>query len=186
MLKRIFSILLLLAITSCVKDVDFDQVDDLSISPVLESSLIFFDFPASEFEEPTGTAIVTVGDDLELDVFNDEFLRDNLIKVEFFFEITNSIDRSFRSDIIMFDENDQITYAFAIDVTPNGNNEEITTHTEVFEDALLEQLKNTVRLELILSMFPSTTGIPLNQNSPGNIKMRSKATLFFQIDTEDN
>ncbi|MBC8755788.1 hypothetical protein H2O64_14015 [Kordia sp. YSTF-M3] len=186
MLKRIIPVLLLLIVTSCVKDVDFDQVDDISISPVLESSLIFFDFPASEFEEPTGTAIVTVGDDLELDVFNDEFLRDNLIKAEFFFEITNSIDRSFRADIIMYDENDQITYAFAIDVTPNGNTEVITTHTELFEDALLEQLKNTIRLELVLNMFPSASGIPLNQNSPGNIKMRSKATLFFLIDTEDN
>lgn len=186
MLKKIIPLLLLFMITSCVKDVDFEQAEDFSISPVLESSLIFFDFPASEFEEPTGTAIVTVGDDLELDVFNDEFLRDNLIKAEFFFEITNSIDRSFRADVIMYDENDQITYAFDIDVAPDGNNEVITTHTEVFEDALLEQLKNTVRLELILNMFPSVTGIPLNQNSQGNIKMRSKVTLFFQINSEDN
>jgi len=186
MSKRIFSIWLLIFITSCVKDVDFKQVDDISIAPVLESSLLFFDFPASEFEEPTGTAIVTVGDDLELDVFTDEFLRDNLIRAEFFFEITNSIDRNFRADIIMYDENDQLTYAFDISIVPNGNTEVVTTHTEVFEDALLEQLKNTVRLELVLSMFPSPTGIPLNQNSLGNIKMRSKATLFFLIDTEDN
>lgn len=186
MLKRIIPILWLLTITSCVKDVDFEQVENIVLSPVLESSLLFFDFPASEFEEPTGTAIVTVGDDLELDVFTDEFLRDNLIKAEFFFEITNSIDRSFRADIIMFDENDQITYMFAINVIPNGNAEVITTHTEVFEAALLEQLKNAVRLELELNMFPSVTGIPLNQNSSGNIKMRSKATLFFLIDTEDN
>lgn len=186
MLKKIIPLLLLFMIASCVEDVDFDQAEDFVIFPVLESSLIFFNFPASEFQEPTGTAIVTVGDDLELDVFNDEFLRDNLIKAEFFFEITNSIDRNFRATIIMYDETDQITYNFDIDVTPDGSNEVITAHTEVFEDALLDQLKNTVRLELVLNMFPSPTGIPLNQNSLGNIKMRSKATLFFQIDSEDN
>ena len=146
--------------------------------------MIFFDFPASEFSEPTGTAIVTVGDDLEFDVFNDEFLRDNLIKAELFFEVTNSIDRNFRADIIMYGSDDLVTHAFNIDVTPDGNNEVITTHTEVFEDASLEQLKNTVRLELVLSMFPSPTGIPLDENSTGNIKMRSKATLFFLIDNE--
>jgi hypothetical protein len=146
--------------------------------------LIFFDFQAVQFSEPTGTAIVTEGDDLELDVFNDQFFRDNLIKAEFFFEVTNTIDRNFRADVIMYDENGQVLHAFAIDVTPDGNNEVIVTHTEVFEDALLEQFTNTKRLEVILSMFPSSTGIPLDENSIGNIKMRSKATLFFLIDNE--
>ncbi|PTX60953.1 hypothetical protein C8N46_105109 [Kordia periserrulae] len=184
MFKKIVCYFLVFAMFSCVKDVDFEQAEDIVLSPVVESSLVFFDFEASEFSEPTGTAIVIVGDDLELDVFNDEFLRDNLTRCEFFFEITNSIDRNFRADIILYDENDQVTYAFAIDVTPDGNNEVVTTHTEVFEEALLEQLKSTVRLELILSMFPSSTGIPLDENSVGNIKMRSKATLFFVIDNE--
>lgn len=184
MLKKVAPLLLLFLLTACVKDVDFEQAEDISIAPILESSLIFFDFPASEFSEPTGTAIVVVGDELELDVFTDEFLRDNLIKAEFFFEVTHSIDRNFRADIIMYDANDQITYSFAVDIMPDGNNEVVTTHTEVFEDALLEQLKNTVRLELVLSMFPSSSGIPLDENSIGNIKMRSKATLFFQIDNE--
>jgi hypothetical protein len=184
MTKKIVCCFLLVAMFSCVKDVDFEQAEDIVLSPVVESSLVFFGFEASEFSEPTGTAIVTVGDDLELDIFNDEFLRDNLTRCEFFFEITNSIDRNFRADIILYDENDQITYAFAIDVMPDGNNEVVTTHTEVFEEALLEQLKSTVRLELILSMFPSATGIPLDENSIGNIKMRSKATLFFLIDNE--
>jgi hypothetical protein len=33
-------------------------------------------------------------------------------------------------------------------------------------------------------MFPSISGVPLDDTSEGNIKMRSKATLFFEIDTE--
>ncbi|WP_046745120.1 hypothetical protein [Kordia zhangzhouensis] len=181
---KIISVVLIVLLTSCVKDVDFEQAENITISPVLEASLLFFDFPASEFQEPTGTAIVTVGDELEFDIFNDDFLRDNLVRTEFFFEITNSIDRTFRADIIMYDENDQVVYAFDITVFPDGNNEVVTTHTEVFEDALLTQLQQTVRIELVLSMFPSQTGIPLDDNSIGRIKMRSKATLFFQIDNE--
>ncbi|WP_420574710.1 hypothetical protein [Kordia sp.] len=184
MLKKIAPLLFLFIVASCVKDVDFEQAEDISISPVLESSLLFFNFPASQFSEPTGTAIVTESDDLEFDIFNDEFLRDNLIRAEFFFETTNSIDRNFRAEVFMYDTNDQITHAFSFGVIPDGNNEVITTHTEVFEDALLEELKNTVRIEFILSVFPSPTGIPLDASSIGNIKMRSKATLFFQIDNE--
>ncbi|MCH2194123.1 hypothetical protein [Kordia sp.] len=184
MLQKIAPILFVLLFASCVKDVDFDQAEDIAISPVVESSLIFFDFEAAQFSEPTGTEIVVEGDDLELDLFNDQFFRDNLTKVEFFFEVTNSIDRNFRADVTLFDANDQIQHAFAIDVVPDGNNEVEVTHTEVFEDALLEQLTNTKRLGFVLSMFPSPTGIPLDENSIGNIKMRSKATLFFLIDNE--
>ncbi len=184
MLKKVSLFLVVCALVSCVEDVDFEQAEDIALSPVVESSLIFFDFPASQFSESTGTAIVVESDELELDIFNDDFFRDNLIRSEFFFEVTNSIDRFFRADIIMYDENNQITYAFSIDITPDGNNEVITTHTEVFEDASLEQLINTVRMEFVLSMFPSPTGIPLDENSIGNISMRSKATLFFLIDNE--
>jgi len=184
MLQKIVPILFIFLFASCVEDVDFEQAEDIAISPVVESSLIFFDFPASQFSEPTGTAIVEESDSLELDLFGDDFFRDYLTRAEFFFEVTNSIDRLFRADIIMYDENDQITHVFSIDVIPDGNNEVITTHTEVFEDALLDQLRNTTRLEFVLSMFPSTTGIPLDENSIGNIKMRSKATLFFLIDTQ--
>lgn len=184
MLKQIFPILFLLLITSCVKDVDFEQAEDLSITPVLEASLLFFDFSAPEFQEPTGTALVIEQDALELDIFNDEFLRDNLVRAEFFFEVTNSIDRTFRADIIMFDVDGNVTNAFDISIAAGGTNEIQETHTEVFEGATLDQLKNTTSMQFILTMFPSLTGDPLDATSTGNIKMRSKATLFFEIDTE--
>ncbi len=167
-----------------MKDVDFDQAEDLLISPAVESSLIFFDFPASSFQEPTGTAVVVEQDELELDLFNEEFVRDNLVRAELFFEVTNSIDRNFRADIVMFDANGGITNSFDITVMPDGNNEVVVTHTELFIDTSLDQLKNTMRIQVTLSMFPSPAGIPLDDTSLGNIKMRSKATLFFEIDTE--
>ena len=184
MLKRILPIVLICIFSSCVKDVDFEQAEDLSISPILESSLVFFDFPASEFQEPTGTDLVVEQDELELDFFNEEFIRDNLIRAELFFEVTNTIDRTFRADVVMFDANGDVTHAFDISVGSGGANEVMVTHTEVFEDATLDQLKNTTRMGLVLTMFPSPSGIPLDDTSTGNIKMRSKATLFFQIDTE--
>ncbi|WP_046756880.1 hypothetical protein [Kordia jejudonensis] len=184
MLKRIFPLLLLILTTSCVEDVDFEQAEDLSISPVLEASLIFFDFSASQFQEPTGTAFVVEQDELELDFFNEEFIQDNLVKAEFFFEVRNTIDRVFRADVIMYDVNGNVTHMFDILVTAGATSEVTETHTEVFEDALLDQLKNTTRMELILTMFPSISGIPLDDTSIGTIKMRSKATLFFEIDTQ--
>jgi len=107
-----------------------------------------------------------------------------LVRAEFFFEVTNSIDRTFRADIIMFDIDGNVTNAFDISIAAGGTNEQLETHTEVFEGVTLDQLKNTTSMQFILTMFPSVTGDPLDTTSTGNIKMRSKATLFFEIDTE--
>jgi hypothetical protein len=184
MLQRILPLVFLFLITSCVEDLDFEQAEALAISPVLEASLLFFDFQASSFDDPTGTENLIVRDELEFDFFNEEFIRDNLARAEFFFEITNSIDRDFRLDLIMYDINGIVTHMFDIAVVPDGNNEIVTTYTELFEDDVLEQLKNTTRIEFILTAFPHISGIPFDATSIGKIKMRSKATLFFEIDTE--
>ncbi|MEM6686856.1 MAG: hypothetical protein AAF617_13815, partial [Bacteroidota bacterium] len=52
-------IILLFFFASCVEDVDFEQAEDIAISPVVESSLIFFDFPASQFSESTGEIAIS-------------------------------------------------------------------------------------------------------------------------------
>lgn len=184
MLQRIIPIIFLLITASCVKDVDFEQAENLAISPVLESSLIFFNFSAPEFQEPTGTALVIEQDELELDFFNEEFIRDNLVKAEFFFEVTSSIDRTFHIEISMFDMAGNATNTFDISITSDGNNETQVIHRELFEGATLDQLKNTTQMKVILTMFPHDSGIPLDDTSTGNLKMRSKATLFFEIDTK--
>lgn len=184
MLRRIFPFFILIFITSCVKDVDFDQAENLSISPVLESSLIYFNFDAPRFQTNDGTENVVEGDTFEMDIFNDDFARDNLVKAEMFFEVKNSINRRFQAEVQFLDADDQVVHTFTINVIPNGNTEVVTTHTEIFENETLNQLKNTVKMGLTLTMFADASGVSLDENSPGTIQMRSKATLFLEIDTQ--
>ena len=40
---------LIFLIFSCTSDLDFDQIDDLKLKPVLVANLIYFDIPANAF-----------------------------------------------------------------------------------------------------------------------------------------
>ena len=98
--------ILLLAISlmffACTKDVDFNQINDLELNPVIESSLIFFDEPANRFLE-NGNEVLITQDFIIIDIFNNEFVVDNLVKVDLVFETENSINQRFDLQIALFD-----------------------------------------------------------------------------------
>ena len=52
----------------------------------------------------------------EFDVFRDSFFRKSLRRADFFFEINNTINRSFTVDIVLLDGNDQPLYRVHFDV----------------------------------------------------------------------
>lgn len=169
-----------LVFVSCTKDVDFDQANDLEISPVIESSLFHFKGTAGNFFIG-GSEEATVGDFVELDIFNNEFINDNLIKAELEFEIVNSINRGYQVTVEFFDES-SITplhsFTFSADPSPS-NLELLTLYTEVFEGNELLALKASVRLEFTLTMLP---GAPINSSTPGKISLKSKGVFYLNIE----
>tara|TARA_R110001583_G_scaffold169740_1_gene322565 strand:- start:699 stop:1247 length:549 start_codon:yes stop_codon:yes gene_type:complete len=170
--------ILLLAISlmffACTKDVDFNQINDLELNPVIESSLIFFDEPANRFLENQNEVLITQ-DFIIVDIFNDEFIVDNLVKVDLVFETENSINRRFDLQIDFFDNSGQLQHSFSITQEPLSNN----NYTAVFEDDTLDALKNTTEIVFTLRLSPGNP--PINETTPGTIKLKSKAVFYFNI-----
>lgn len=164
---------------SCTKDVDFDQANDFKISPVIEFSLFHFKGTAGNFFIG-GSEEATVGDFVELDIFNNEFINDNLIKAELEFEIVNSINRGYQVTVEFFDESDVLRHSFSFSADPSPLNIELLTlYTEVFEGNELLALKASTRLELTLTMLP---GAPINPSAPGGIGLKSKGVFYLNIE----
>ncbi|GAA3565218.1 hypothetical protein [Snuella lapsa] len=184
MLKQIFkytilSVIFIFAICSCTKDVDFDQIDDFEIFPVLESSLVHLNEPASRFYID-GYEVAVIQDSVSIDVFNNQFAIDNLIKAELVLEMTNSINRGLDVQVDFFDAANQLRHTFSVSVEPSPNNEEIVSqHTEVFEGNSLIALKQTTKLVLTLR---TRSGSPINENTPGRIGLKSKGVFYLKID----
>jgi len=172
--KYLTLVLLNLMLASCTKDIDFTQAEDLELNPVIESSLAFFDEPANQFLENENEILITQ-DFINIDIFNNQFTVDNLVKVDLVFETENSINRRFDLQIDFFDNSGQLQHSFSITQEALSNN----NYTEVFEDDTLDALKNTTAIFFTLRL--SSGNPPIDENTPGTIKLKSKAVFYFNI-----
>ncbi|WP_243416295.1 hypothetical protein [Flavobacterium sp. HTF] len=163
---------------SCSSDLDFDQVNDLKLKPVVVANLAHFNVPASQLRDDGGTHIAF--DAREFDVFKDKFFTEDLLKAEFDFEIENTIDRAFDLQLLLLNANDETLETISFPVPAyTGSPNVIKYPTEVFENQRLELLKQTVKIGFVLIV---ATGPPLNEDSTGNIKLKSSATAYLEIE----
>lgn len=182
--KKIWPIwLFILTLISCVKDVDFEQTDDIVLTPVLTSSVVFTDIEASRFSD-NGMEIETVSDSVaNIEIFTDEFVNDNLVKVELIFEAINSINRTFNLQVDFLNEMDELQQTFSFDALPSNSGNDVTTDfTVAFEGDDLVALKTSRKMVIALTLYPSTDGTSLNENSQGRIQLKSKGLFYFNIE----
>lgn len=178
-LNRICGLLLLLLISfSCASDLDYDQVNDLKIEPVFIGNLAYFDVSANKFIIG-GAEQNVLFDVLIVDVFNDDFIRKSLKKVDLSFELKSTISRAFLLDLVFLDLNNQAVYSTSITIPAYTGTENIVNKTEVFENSQLDLLKRTTKIAFTLRMLPGAT---LTQNSSGNLILHSSVTAYLVVE----
>lgn len=181
-LYRLHKILLTLLVTiffsSCSSDLDFNQVNDLKIEPVVVANLSYFDLPANAFVE-NGIESDVAFQALDFDLFRDKYFRSYLQRADFSFEITNTINRAFLLNIILFDQNDQPLYSIPFSVPAYSGNAVVLSKTDIFEGIKLDLLKSSKKMGFLITM---ASGPALNENSVGSLKMRSSATVYLTIE----
>lgn len=163
---------------SCSSDLDFDQVNDLKREPVFVANLASFYAKASQFVSG-GIELSLVGDVMDFDVFNNEDFTRNLNKTEMYFEFNNTINRACSINLYFLDANGSILYIIPFSVPAYTGVINLVSKTEVFENTKLDVLKNTQKIAFVISMLP---GPPLTETSIGNLKMRSRGTLYFFVE----
>jgi hypothetical protein len=176
--NTIISSLSLIFFLSCSSDLDFDQIKDLKLKPVVVANLAHFDVPANQLLDDGGTHVFY--DTREFDVFKDKFFTNDLLKAEFDFEVENTINRSFTLNQRLINANGDVLETISYPVPAyTGSSNVIKYPTEVFENQRLELLKQTVKIdfELIIAAGP-----PLNPGSTGSIKLRSSATVYLEFE----
>jgi len=171
----------LFLLVSCVKDVNFEQAEDLLVTPALEVSLVRFNESATRFSA-NGSEITVIRDSVRIEIFNAKFTVDNLRRAEFLFETTNSINRPFNVDIQFLNDANEEQYLIQFGVAASPNNQEfVTINEEIFENDAINDLKATTKLIFTFTIQPSTDGSVLDENSAGSIKFRSKGAFYIDL-----
>ncbi len=171
----IFVVCASLFFTACVRDIDFDQAEDIALTPVVELNLIYFNLPATRFFDTiNSTPILTVRDTTVIDFLDDSGLQESLKRAEFYFKFTNSIPRNFQVDFQFLSEVNDTTYVTETTVAQGETTVPVITEfiENVEGDAILELTKAN---KVVVSVtIPSA-----NANLEGTLNLKSKTTYFL-------
>lgn len=175
--KKIMGILLLMLSFSCSSDLDFEQANQLNVTPVFTTNLAYFSLEANQFvvngvEQSAFSYIANV------DFFDKGIIRDDLVKAELYFRVKNTINRAYTYNITFLDVNNAPIYNINMNMPAYNGTEVVVEKTEIFDSSNLDILKNTNQMIFSIIMFP---GPPLTTASPGRIELSSSVTAYFDV-----
>lgn len=187
--KKVYVLLcgicILMPLISCVKDVDFDQAEDVVLTPVYEVDFVYSRFDTNQFIDSNINPVIVVpevivNDTLSYDLLGTDFVVDNLGRVELTFEFRNTIERDFDFDFGFLNDSDQRIGPLYSMTANSGNGEGadpiITTEVIILDTAEINVLRDATRL--ISSMRVQN----INSSLQGILELRSKGTYFFNYE----
>jgi hypothetical protein len=176
-LNKFFLITFLGFVFSCSNNLDFDQVQEIETAPVFNISLGFFNITSNGFAGAGSAPLPSVNEDIEYRIFENQLLRDNLVRLEYNINITNTFNRSFTFSFRFLDENGDTTFlsdSYIIDAN-SASFEEILIHDK---ELLNNNIKETTRLRLELSLEDKS--VPLSAGSAGTFSFKSSTIVYLE------
>ncbi|MFY7671355.1 hypothetical protein ACOSP6_09760 [Tenacibaculum sp. MEBiC06402] len=170
--------LLSLVLKSCVDNIDFSQAEDFELTPEVAVSLINATVTQNELVVG-GSEVGTITQTSVVTVLDNEIAQNDLNRVVFRFEISNQFNRDFRINFSFLDGNDTSTNN---DITLNVNaNNTNFVHEEDIIIADNPTFLNTRKVEVELTLLPSSDGSSIDINVPTSFIFKSAGTFYFTV-----
>ena len=168
--------LLLLLFSSCVKDVDLDQYNEIVIPPTAAIDLIYFTLDPDEFTDASGN-LQGANDFLRLEFLDDDYIQDGLVGADFNFVFINSFQQEFVTTFKFVSENNAVQHTVQINV-PAGKVGEpaVVNYTEVIPRSQIDAIKRSIKLLVEVEMKANSA--PLE----GQLQLESKAYYKFEFE----
>ena len=172
----LYCLIILVSLLGCVSDTDFEQVDDIAFTPEVTLNLIFFNLNAEEFfNTTTNTPRLTVSDTTALVFLGNTTITGSIQKIEFEFNFTSTIPRTFQADFEFLQNNNAVSYTTSTVVAAgSAANEVATLFVEEVEGQDLDALTNASKVVVRITIPEA------NADLTGLLNLQSKATYFIE------
>ena len=108
-LNKIYFLAFFFVFVNCSDSLDFNQIDDYVNKPIITSSLTYFTVLPSQFVDSNGGVLQnSISDIFDFEVFQNKYVRDNVVKIDFNAEIKNEYDKDVTIFVEFLDVNSQI------------------------------------------------------------------------------
>jgi len=170
-------VFILLFLGACVKDTDFNNLDEIQLTPVVELDLIYFNLSAQDFfDENTSNPILTVRDTTAIRFLDDSQIQESLKRADFYFRFTNFIPREFIADFQFLSESNDTTYTTQTLVTQGSPQAPVVTEFEQVvegDDVLLLTQASKVVVSVTIPSSDATL--------EGDLNLKSKTTYYLEL-----
>mgnify|MGYP006124352195 FL=1 len=163
---------------SCSQPLDFEQLEEYTIMPSISSSLVFFSIDASNFNTiisgiPTSTE---VNETTDFKLLENSFIKQNLVQLDFNFEIKNEFNRDFLLDVNLLDADSNTIHKVFEGFEIRGNSLDISAEVLlIIED--FPQVVNFTKVQFIIGLKDTITILDASNLS----KIECKSSLVIRL-----
>ncbi|MCG9970128.1 hypothetical protein [Christiangramia crocea] len=172
-----FMIGLSLMLTSCFKDVDFEQAQDIKLAPDLQVDLLFYELTENDFlDSETNTYSPVIRDTVRLEFLDDEYIQDGLMYAEFRFRHENSFPNKIKSKIRFLDNNGREQFNVNYDI-PGGSvaSPSIVDTVHTMAGSEIVRVRRSIQMVVELEMLGGGKDIE------GGLDFSSKGLFKFEF-----
>lgn len=173
----ITSLVFAVLLSSCFKDVDLGQAENIQLTPDVEIDLLYYQLNESDFiDSQTTTFTPLIRDTVRLEFLDDDYIQDGLVSAAFRFKHENSFLSPIASRIRFLDKNAR--QQFTVDyIIPAGTTAApaILDTVYVREGSAINQVKRSIQVVLELDLMNS------GENIKGELDFSSKGLFKFEF-----
>ena len=179
LLKIYSTALMTIFFLSCSQPLDFEQLEEYTIMSSISSSLVFFSIDASNFNTIISgiPAATEVNETTDFKLLENSFIKQNLVQLDFNFEIKNEFNRVFLLDVNLLDSESNTIHKLFEGFEISGNALKISAEMVlIIED--FPEVVNFTKVQFILGL-KDTTKI-LDATSLSKIECKSSLVMHLE------
>ena len=179
LLKIYSTALMTIFFLSCSQPLDFKQLEEYKIMPSISSSLVYFSIDASNFNTIISgiPAATEVNETTDFKLLENSFIKQNLVQLDFNFEIKNEFNRVFLLDINLLDAQSNTIHKVFDGFEISGNALKISAEVVlIIED--FPEVVNFTKVQFIIGL-KDTTKI-LDATSLSKIECKSSLVMHLE------
>jgi len=174
----IFLLAAFLLSTSCMSELDTDQIEQFNFQPVFEADILYFDIAPTNLIDKDGLFRAVVRDTVDLDIFEDGNVRDAFIKAEISVAYKNTFYRQFDTNFYFVDNNNYLVdYGNFFIPAATPSDPEVSGEAVFIFDIYNNPDFVNFR-KIIIEVTVSPDDLPVEE---GGLHVQSKGTFYTNI-----
>lgn len=166
-----------LTCTSCFKDVDLSQTEDIQLTPDIQADIIYYELSEIDFlDSETNEYSPIIRDTARLEYLDDSYIQDGLMYAEFRFKHENAFPYDIRSDIKFLDERNRQQFNVSY-IIPAGSPSSLSIidSVHVMDASKIDKVRKSIKMAVELEMLGPGKGLQ------GGLKFSSKGLFRLEF-----